>query len=105
MKKKFPEFRTDAEAEAFVATADLSAYDFSDFVPVRFELKRKDVSISLRLPAHLLAVVRSAAQNEGMPCQRFIRMLIEKGMHGRAKQAGAAGDQRAAVNKRAPKAA
>ena len=101
MKKKFPDFKTDAEAETFVATADLSDYDFSDFVPVRFELKRKDVSISLRLPAHLLSVVRSAAQSEGMPYQRFIRAMIEQGMHARAKQAQAAGPAR----KRAPKAA
>ena len=40
MKKKFPEFKTDAEAEAFVASADLSEYDLSDMVPMRFELRR-----------------------------------------------------------------
>ena len=50
MKKKFPDFKTDTEAEAFVETADLSEYDFSGMVPMRFELKRKDTSISLRLP-------------------------------------------------------
>ena len=48
-KKKFPEFKTDEEAEHFVDTADLSEYDFSDMVPVKFELKPKDKTVSLRV--------------------------------------------------------
>lgn len=36
------ELKTDAEAEAFVATADLTEYDLSGMVPVRFELKHVD---------------------------------------------------------------
>jgi predicted DNA binding CopG/RHH family protein len=39
MKKKLPNFRTDAEAEHFVETADLSEYDLSGLVRVRFEFK------------------------------------------------------------------
>ncbi|NMW19576.1 MAG: hypothetical protein HKK66_11265 [Chlorobiaceae bacterium] len=54
MKKKFPDFKTDAEAEVFVETADLSEYDFSGMVSMRFELKCKDTSISLRLPEEFL---------------------------------------------------
>jgi hypothetical protein len=34
MKKKLPEFKTDAEAEAFVDEADLSQYDLSGMKPV-----------------------------------------------------------------------
>jgi hypothetical protein len=34
MKKKIPTFKTDAEAERFVATADLSKYDLSGLKPV-----------------------------------------------------------------------
>ena len=78
MKKKFPEFKTDAEAEAFVDGADLSEYDFSDMVPMRFELSRKDKSISLRLPERLLDEVRAAAEAGNMPYQRFIRMALER---------------------------
>jgi predicted DNA binding CopG/RHH family protein len=81
MKKKFPEFKTDAEAEAFVETADLSEYDFSDMVPMRFELRRKDKSVSLRLPEGLLEEVRDAAKRVNMPYQRFIRMAIERALH------------------------
>jgi len=48
-EKQFPDFKSDAEAEAFVETADLSHYDFSDMKPLRFELRAKDTSISLRM--------------------------------------------------------
>jgi predicted DNA binding CopG/RHH family protein len=78
MKKKFPDFKTDAEAEAFVETADLSEYDFSDMVPMRFELKRKNTSISLRLPEELLNEVRINAKRVGIPYQRFMRLAIEQ---------------------------
>jgi predicted DNA binding CopG/RHH family protein len=80
MRKKFPDFKTDAEAEAFVATTDLSEYDLSDMTPVRFELRRKDKSVSLRLPEQLLEAVRLRAQRADMPTQRFIRMAIEQAL-------------------------
>ncbi|NTU45831.1 MAG: hypothetical protein HGA99_10030 [Chlorobiaceae bacterium] len=82
MKKKFPDFKTDDEAEAFVDTADLSVYDFSGMVPMRFELKRKDTSISLRLPEELLNEVRINAKRVGIPYQRFIRLAIEMAEEG-----------------------
>jgi predicted DNA binding CopG/RHH family protein len=76
MKKKFPDFKTDDEAEAFVETADLSEYDFTGLVPMRFELKRKDTSISLRLPEELLEAVRIQAKRVGIPYQRFMRWFL-----------------------------
>ena len=82
MKRKFPEFKTDAEAEEFVVTADLSEFDFSDMKPMRFELRRKDKSVSLRLPEQLLDEVRKTAKLAGLPYQRFIRMAIERALHG-----------------------
>jgi len=80
MQKKFPEFKSDAEAETFVFTADLSEFDLSDMIPMRFELRRKDTSISLRLPERLLDEVRTTARRAGMPYQRFIRMAIERAL-------------------------
>jgi predicted DNA binding CopG/RHH family protein len=80
-KRKFPEFKTDAEAGRFVATADLSEYDFSDMKPMRFELRRKDKTVSLRLPEALLDAVRQRAERAGMPYQRFIRMAVERALH------------------------
>jgi predicted DNA binding CopG/RHH family protein len=83
MKKKFPDFKTDAEAETFVEAADLSEYDFSDMVPMRFELRKKDKAVSLRLPEKLYEAVRQRAERAGIPYQRFIRMAIEQALqHG-----------------------
>ena len=78
MKRKFPVLRNDEEAEHFVATADLTEYDLSDMVPMRFELRPKDKSVSLRLPEKLLSAVRSRAKRAGIPYQRFIRMALEQ---------------------------
>jgi predicted DNA binding CopG/RHH family protein len=85
MKKKFPVFKTDAEAETFVDTADLGEYDLSDMTPMRFELRRKDKSVSLRLPEKLLEAVRNRARRAGIPYQRFIRMAIERALHSEPK--------------------
>jgi predicted DNA binding CopG/RHH family protein len=76
--KKIPSFKSDRAAEAFVENSDLSQYDLSGGEFVRFELKRKDKSINLRLPEMLLNAVRSRAKKAGMPYQRFIRMALEK---------------------------
>ena len=80
MKRKFPDFTSDAEAEHFVDTADLSEYDLSDMRPMRFELKPKDRSVSLRLPESLLAEVRVRAKHVGIPYQRFMRLAIERAL-------------------------
>ncbi len=81
MPKKFPDFQTDDEADAWLQTADLTEYDLSDLKKVRFELARKDKAISLRLPAALLATLKAEAARANMPTQRFIRMMIEAQLH------------------------
>jgi predicted DNA binding CopG/RHH family protein len=78
MKKKIPSFKSDREAASFVASADLSQYDLSGAQLVRFELKRKDRSINLRLSDALLSAVRRQARRQGMPYQRFIRVALER---------------------------
>ena len=80
MKKKIPTFKTDEEAENFVTTANLADYDLSGAQLVRFELKPKDKSINLRLPEELLEAVRSTAEKEGIPYQRFIRIALEQAL-------------------------
>jgi predicted DNA binding CopG/RHH family protein len=77
MSKKFPDLRSDDEADAWLQGADLTEYDLSGMKKVRFELARKDASISLRLPAALLATLRANAAKANMPTQRLIRMMIE----------------------------
>jgi predicted DNA binding CopG/RHH family protein len=80
MKKTIPTFKTDEEAERFVDTADLSEYDLSGQF-MKFELRPKDKTVSLRLPEALLNEVRLRAQRAGMPYQRFIRMAVERAVH------------------------
>jgi predicted DNA binding CopG/RHH family protein len=80
MKKPIASFKTDGEAEEFVANADLSDYDLSGGQIVRFEMRPKDSAVSLRLPAKLLDAVRGAAKRQGVPYQRFIRMAIESAL-------------------------
>lgn len=84
MKKKIPTFKTDREAERFVATANLSDYDLSGAQLVRFELKPKSRSINLRLSDSLLNAVRISAKRAGMPYQRFIRLTLERAVHSKS---------------------
>jgi predicted DNA binding CopG/RHH family protein len=81
MTKTFPTLESDEQAENFVRTADLTEYDLSDMVPVRFELKRKNKAVSLRLPEQLLEEVKSHARQAQMPVQRFIRLAIERALN------------------------
>lgn len=76
--KPMPPLKSDEEAERFVAEADLTEYDLSGFRPVRFELRRKDKTVSLRLSADLLAAAKKAAAIQGVPYQRFMRHAIEQ---------------------------
>ena len=85
MKKKIPDFKTDAQAEAFVAGADLSKYDLSGFKPARFEFQPKVERVNMRLPSDLLKAVRSKAEAEGMPYQRFIRAALEQAVAGKKR--------------------
>lgn len=78
MKKKIPVFRTDEEAERFVAEADLTEYDLSQFKPVRFEFEKKAARVNMRLPEALLNAVKARAQARGIPYQRFIREALEQ---------------------------
>ncbi len=78
MSKRFPDFKTDDEVDAWLEGADLTEYNLSETKKVRFELARKDVSVSLRLPAALHATLKAEAAKANMPTQRLIRMLIEE---------------------------
>lgn len=86
MKKKLPKLESDAEAEAFVADADLSDYDLSGMVTMQFEMKPKDKSVNLRLPEQLLSAVRQQAKAAGVPYQRYIRMALEQAVQKRTKR-------------------
>jgi predicted DNA binding CopG/RHH family protein len=76
--KPFPRFDTDKQAEDFVATADLSEYDFSGFRPTRFEFEPKAAQINMRVPQSLLDALKERARQRGIPYTRFIRELMER---------------------------
>lgn len=78
--KQFPVLRTDKEAEDFVANADLSEYDFSQFRPMRFEFEPKTGRINMRLPVSLVKTLKERAKKQGVPYQRYTREMIELGL-------------------------
>jgi predicted DNA binding CopG/RHH family protein len=80
MKKKIPTFTSDADAEHFVETADLTDYDLSGFQPVRFEFDKKAARLNMRLPVSLLDAVKARAKARGIPYQRLIRETLEQAL-------------------------
>jgi predicted DNA binding CopG/RHH family protein len=83
--KKIPTFRTDEEAEDFVATADLSEYDLSGKL-VRFEFEPKAGRVNMRLPESLIKTLKDRAKKRGVPYQRFMREMIELGLSSSEKR-------------------
>ena len=84
--KQFPVFKTDEEAEEFVANADLSEYDFSKFQPAQFEFEKKSARVNMRLPESLIRTVKERARKRGVPYQRYIREMIELGLSASGKR-------------------
>jgi len=76
--KKLPILKSDDAAERFLATADLSEYDLSGMVPVRFEFKPKTERVNMRVSKGLLDSVKARAAREGVSYQRFIRETLER---------------------------
>jgi predicted DNA binding CopG/RHH family protein len=77
--KTVPIMTTDAEAEAFL-DQDLSDLDFSQFRPMTWETAAKDARINMRVPGALMAALKAKAAQRGIPYQRLIRELLEKGV-------------------------
>lgn len=79
MTPKVPHITTDEEAEAFL-DEDLSGLHFTQFKPVRFELREKDARVNMRLPQGLLDSLKARAQAQKIPYQRLMRDLLEQGL-------------------------
>jgi predicted DNA binding CopG/RHH family protein len=73
--KPMPTLVSDADAERFVETADLSTYDLSGFKPMHFEFKAKTAALNMRLPQSLLEALKAKAK--GIPYSRYVRLLLE----------------------------
>ena len=79
---KLPRLRSDAKAEQFIASSDLTQYDLSTLKPTQFEFAPKEARINMRLPWQLLSAVKRAAKRRGVPYQRFIRQTLEDAIKG-----------------------
>jgi len=69
---------SDAEAEHFVETSDLSTYDLSGFKPMHFEFEPKTAVLNMRLPQNLLNALKVKARAQGIPYSRYVRLLLER---------------------------
>jgi predicted DNA binding CopG/RHH family protein len=75
--KPMPSLMSDADAEHFVETADLSTYDLSGFKPMHFEFEPKTAALNMRLPQNLLEALKVKAKAKGIPYSRYVRLLLE----------------------------
>ena len=73
-----PSLRSDAAAEKFVKSADLSVYDLGGFKLMHFEFAPKSAALHLRLPEALLENLKERVRAKGVPYRRYVRMLVEK---------------------------
>lgn len=78
--KKLPPLLTDEEAERFTEEADLSEYDLSGFKPMRFEFRKKEGRLNMRLPGEQLEALKAMAERMGVPYTRLVRQFIEEGL-------------------------
>jgi predicted DNA binding CopG/RHH family protein len=86
--KPFPTFASDAEAERFVETADLSQYDLMagalprDVWFARAEELYKDARITPRLPQAVVDAYKAKAKAAArrMPYQRLMRLQLQKAL-------------------------
>lgn len=75
--KPMPSLVSDADAERFVDTADLSGYDLSGFKPTKFEFEPKAAALNMRIPQNLLDALKVKAKAKGIPYSRYVRLLLE----------------------------
>jgi predicted DNA binding CopG/RHH family protein len=60
--KAMPSLQSDEEAEQFVESADLSEYDLSGFMPVKFAFEPKSPDPAMHLPQNLLPTMKIKAK-------------------------------------------
>ncbi len=80
MKKKIPEFKTEAEERSFWLKHDSSEYvDWSDAKEVLMpNLKPSTRTISLRLPEPMLEELKVLANKRDVPYQSLLKMFLSE---------------------------
>jgi predicted DNA binding CopG/RHH family protein len=76
--KALPEFSTEADERRFWETHDSTDYvDWSAAIPLRFpNVKPSTETISLRLPAGLLADLKGLANRQDVPYQSLLKVFL-----------------------------
>lgn len=77
-KKPLPEFRSEAEEQAFWSEHDATDYvDWSEARPVVLpNLKPSTRTISLRLPEHMIEELKVLANKRDVPYQSLLKMYL-----------------------------
>lgn len=75
--RTLPKLKSDREAEEFLASADLTEFDFSEFQQMNFEFEAKSARINMRVPENLLDRIKQVADDKKIPYTRYIRQLLE----------------------------
>ncbi len=88
--KKIPDFKNEDEEREFWATHDSTDYvDWSKAEQVIFpNLRPTTKSISLRLPAFLLARIKQIANKRDVPYQSLMKIFLAERVEKELKSAG-----------------
>jgi len=80
--KSIPKFHNEDEERKFWAENDSVAYiNWAKAKKIRFlHLKPTTKSISLRLPVALLERIKIAANQQDIPYQSYLKMILHKGI-------------------------
>ncbi len=78
MKKHLKKIKTDKSVENLLKK-DLSPYIHSEnFQPMRFELKPKKQTVTIRMSEGLLKALKTKAKKQGIHYQKLMRQALEK---------------------------
>lgn len=80
-RKPLPDFVSDQDAEDFVEHADLADYDLSGFKTTRFQFAPSEETVTIRLPAPLLAALRAKAESTGLSYDRLVEQALTVALH------------------------
>ena len=88
MKKKLPRFKDEAAERKFWATHDATEYVDWDRAerPVLPNLKATQRTISLRLPAMMLAELKRLANKRDVPYQSLLKMFLAERIEEEARR-------------------
>ena len=77
MKKHLKAIKTDKQAKALLKQ-DLSNYmHHENFKPMRFELKPKKHTVTIRVSKELFKALKQKAKKLGLPYQKLMRQALE----------------------------